>query len=595
MSSDTAHTAQPAQDAVWQLDDLYQNLQDPGIETDRNRCLEMADSFSEKYQGRLQDVSAQDLARAVGDLEEIEELGGKVISYADLCFAVNTQDPEAGRIWQSSREFASAVSRKTLFFGLEWSRLPDTVTKSLLGDPALTSRRHYLEKLRSFAPYRLSNPEEQLLTAKEPAGRSAWVSLFEKVVGALRFGSAGRTLSDVTNALYQPDRTVRKQAAEDLTAGLQPVSHVLAHIINTIALDKSITDNLRSYPAWLTERNLMNEASDKTVDALVQAVTSRYDIVQRYYRLKQNIIGTDRLYDYDRYAPVPGLSEKTYSWKEACTLVLETFRNFSPEFADTAALFFENNWIHAPVQPGKRGGAFAHPTIPSCHPYILVNFTGSQRDVLTLAHELGHGIHQYLAREQGQFNADTPLTMAEVASVFGEMLVLDTLVQRTADKKERLALICSWLENSFATIFRQISMHLFEDGLHRARPTRGELSVEEISDIWFETQEKMFRDSVVLEERYRLWWSYIPHFIHSPGYVYAYAFANLTVLALYNRYRHLGAEFTTGYRNLLASGGSRSPYELLQPLAVDLHDPGFFLQGLDALEELLGQAEHLAG
>jgi oligoendopeptidase F len=365
----------------------------------------------------------------------------------------------------------------------------------------------------------------------------------------------------------------------------------LTHIFNTVLLDKSIDDRLRGYPHWLRSRNLGNEADDEMVSALVNAVSSKYDVVQRYYRLKREILGLDELFDYDRYAPVAEQTLKEISWDEAKRIVLDSYEAFSPEMASIASRFFDENWIHASVLPGKRSGAFAHPVAPSSHPYVLLNFTGNRRDVMTLAHELGHGVHQYLAGEQGLFNSDTPLTTAESASVFGEMLVFRNLLKNSSSSVERLGLLCSKIEDVFATVFRQVAMHRFEDAVHNARRTRGELDRDFICSAWMETQTEMFGDSVRLLEHYRTWWSYIPHFIHSPGYVYAYAFGELLVMALYKRYMHEGPDFVPRYIEFLKAGGKAEPKELLRPFGVDLADGGFWSGGIEIIEDLLTEAE----
>ncbi|MCI5133289.1 MAG: oligoendopeptidase F, partial [Candidatus Electrothrix sp. EH2] len=359
--------------------------------------------------------------------------------------------------------------------------------------------------------------------------------------------------------LYDSDRKIRRKAAQELTQGLQSQLHVLTHIFNTILADKMISDRLRKYPSWIRTRNLSNELEDATVDALVTASVGRYDLVQRYYRLKKNLLGLDELQDYDRYAPLPSLPDQEISWQECRAMVLKGFHNFSPELADIAELFFSRNWIHAPLLEGKRGGAFAHPAVPDAHPYVLVNYTGNLRDVSTVAHELGHGVHQYLAREQGYYNSNTTLVLAETASVFAELLIFHRQLELLENPAQRRAFICQKLESVFATVFRQISMNRFEDMIHNKRREQGELSAELLSELWMESQEAMFGDAVNLSEQYRIWWSYIPHFLHTPGYVYSYAFGELLVLALYRIYLEKGASsFMPKYTELLARGGSQS-------------------------------------
>ncbi len=398
--------------------------------------------------------------------------------------------------------------------------------------------------------------------------------------------------------LYSPEREVRETAAAELSEGLQSALLPLTHIFNTILLDKSIDDRLRRYPHWLSARNLGNEAGDAMVEALVETVCSRYDLVGRYYRLKRRLLGYEELFDYDRYVPVTAPVETTISWAEAKEIVLASYAAFSPEMADIASRFFTNGWIHALPMPGKRNGAFAHPVVPSSHPYVFLNFTGSRRDVMVLAHELGHGVHQYLARAQGLFNSETPLTIAESASVFGEMLVFRNMLKRTVSPSERLGMLCSKIEDTLSTVFRQVAMNRFEERVHSARRNRGELDTDFISNAWIETQTAMFGDSVRLLDHYRIWWSYIPHFVHSPGYVYAYAFGELLVMALYEQYQREGPDFVpkdlgfiSKYLKFLESGGRDEPRELLLPFGVDLADPGFWDRGIRIIEELIAEAE----
>ena len=363
--------------------------------------------------------------------------------------------------------------------------------------------------------------------------------------------------------------------------------------MNNILADKASDDRLRNYPTWISARNMSNEVDDATVDALVEAVTSRYDVVARYYNLKRRLLGLDGLYDYDRYAPLPA-ADRHYDWSEARDVVLNAYAGFDQRMADVASLFFERRWIDAAIRPGKRGGAFSAGTVPSVHPYILMNFEARPRDVMTLAHELGHGIHQKLAGVQGLLQADTPLTTAETASVFGEMLVFQDLLARENDPGVRLAMLTSKIEDSFATAFRQVSMNRFEHVAHTARRSEGELSTERLSELWMGSQRPMFGDSVTLTDNYALWWSYVPHFISTPGYVYAYAFGELLVLALYARFKQSSAGFADAYLAMLTAGGSNWPHEIVKPLGVDLTDPAFWQNGLGILDDMVRDAETLA-
>lgn len=584
----------PAQHVVWNLDDLYAGPDAPAIEQDRSSAAERAALFAAKYRGKVAMLGPEEVLEAVREYEGLQEILQRLGAYAYLHFATQTQNASAGALLQAVRELQSQVHRDTLFFELEWAELGDEPYSAVIGHPCLSVYRHYLELSRRYRPHLLTEPEEKILAEKDPVSADAWTTLFDKVMGHLRFGAGKRTESEVLSDLYGSDRGVRKQAARDLTEGLRDALPILTHIFNTILLDKAITDRLRRYPHWLSARNLANEADDATVEALVEAVSSGFGVVGRYYRLKRTLLGYKELFDYDRYAPIPGLPDRKYSWEEAKRLVLSGFEGFSPELADIASGFFRNHWIHAPVLPGKRGGAFAHPTIPSCHPYVMVNFSGTPRDVATLAHELGHGVHQVLARAQGLLNSDTPLTLAETASVFGEMLVFRHLLDQVESPRERAALLCSKLEDTFATVFRQVSMNRFESAVHEGRRASGELDPERISRFWLDTQERMFGDSVTLTEDYGIWWSYIPHFVHSPGYVYAYAFGELLVLSLYRQYLEMGPAYVPLYRGLLESGGKASPNELLSPFGIDLNDPSFWKRGLQVIEEMVSEAEGYA-
>ncbi len=583
--------AVPAENVTWRLEDLYSGPNDPRIESDRQWCNDQAGRLAADFRGKIAALDPGGLVAALKRYENLQESCRKLISYAYLFFSTQTHDPAASSLWQASQEFDSLITRDTLFFELEWTQIEDDKADAFLEHPELAPFRHYLESLRRYKPHMLSEKEEQILAEKEPVCTTSWSTLFDKVLGRIRFGDRGRTESEVLSDLYSPDRETRRLAAEELTEGLRGSLHILAHIFNTIMLDRSITDRLRSYPHWLRARNLHNEADDAMVEALVHAVSSRCDLVERYYALKKRLLHVDRLFDYDRYAPLPGLPETFIPWEEARDIVLDAYGMFSPRMADIACSFFDGRWIHAPVRAGKRSGAFSHPTVPSVHPYILMNYTGKLRDVATLAHELGHGVHQYLSAGQGLFNSETPLTTAESASVFGETLVFRYLLGRLKTPAERLAILCGKLEDIFATVFRQISMNRFEDAVHNERRTKGEIDAERLSDLWMETQRAMFGNSVTLLDHYRIWWSYIPHFVHTPGYVYAYAFGELLVLALYRQYLEDGPSFVPLYLHFLESGGRDRPDRLLAPFGIDLADHAFWHRGLKVIETLLEEAE----
>ncbi len=578
---------------LWDLSDLYSNPADPQIAADSEWLKRRISDFS-SYRGKVAELGPEQLLEAVRMLEEIYERAEKLLAYAYLEFSTRTLDAGASAFFQSMKEFSSQIRRDTLFFRLEWTKIEDGPAEALTKSAALSKYAHYLASLRRYRPHLLSEPEERILAEKSPAGSSAWEALFDKMLGRLRFGEKEKTQSEVLAGLYSADREERKRAAAELSDGLQTLLLPLTHIFNTVLLDKSIDDRLREYPHWLSARNLDNEIGDATVSALVSAVCSRYDLVERYYFLKKKLLGYDELFDYDRYAPVWAQTGAGISWEEAREIVLTSFEDFSFEAAKIARLFFEKQWIHASLLPGKRSGAYSHPLIPSAHPYVFLNFTGSRRDVMTLAHELGHAVHQYLARKQGLFNCNTPLTTAESASVFAETLVFRSLLKRTDSKEERLGLICSRIEDTFATVFRQVAMHRFEERVHNARRTRGELDQEFIGSAWMQTQAAMFGNSVHLLDHYKTWWSYIPHFVHSPGYVYAYAFGQLMTAALYEQYLREGPDFVPAYLEFLESGGKAEPCELLRPLGVDPTDGGFWERGLKIVEGLIDEAEEEA-
>lgn len=577
----------------WDLTDLYRGPDDPRILSDRARCVENAESFRKTYSGRVSQLSSGDLHSALSVLERIEETGQRISSFAYLSFVTRTQDPAAGAFWQSAQQLATQIHRKILFFGLEWCRLSDSQAQAKSEDlPGVY--RHQLERIRGYAPHRLSESEEQILETLSLSGQKAWINLFDKLMGQIVVGPEGRPFSKALSDLYQPLRETRRKTALEITAGLEKLLPLTTHIQNSLALDKSLRDDLLTFPHWLRDLNLRNELGDEQVEVLIRSVTSRYDIVQAYYELKKKILGIPDLQDYDRYAPLPGSAQKEVTWEEAKTRVMGSYDSFSPEAAGVAALFFDRNWIHASPLPGKPGGAFSHPTVPSCHPYISLNFTGTERDVMTLAHELGHGIHQYLSREQGLYGSRVPLTMAETASIFSEMLVFEDLLKEAGGSEEKLAMRCSRLEDLFSTTFRQISMNRFEDAVHRERREVGELSADRLSTFWMTAQQEMFGNSLNLGEHYRIWWSYIPHFIHTPGYVYAYAFAELLALSLVRQYRRRGAEFCSLYLDLLRRGSSAAPGDLVSPFGIDLSDPSFYEEGLNTIDDLVKETERSA-
>lgn len=584
-----------AEEVLWDLSDLYKAVDDPEIDRDLDVADRRADELAEQYRGRVASLDAEEMRDLLEQYEKIRDLALRVSGYAYIHWSTNTEDASRGALLAKVTERGSRLSQKLIFLELEWANALDEHANALLNHDVLAKYRHWMERARLYRPHLLSEPEEKILAEKSVTGRDAWTRFFDEVLSAARYEWDGDMVSEQTvlTKLYDPNREVRRRAQESMTQGLKSLSRITTYIFNNVLADKASDDRLRSYPSWITERNLGNEVDDTTVEALVNAVTSRYDIVARYYRLKAQLLGLDELFDYDRYAPLPA-ADRFYEWNEGRQIVLDAYRQFHPQMADIAGYFFDKRWIHAPVQPGKRSGAYSHDITPSAHPYVFLNYEAKPRDVMTLAHELGHGVHQYLSSQQGALQADTPLTTAETASVFGEMLVFQELLGRETDPAARLAMLTNKIEDSFATVFRQISMNRFEDSIHNARRTEGELTTERFNELWLETQRAMFQNSVTMTDNYGLWWSYVPHFIQVPGYVYAYSFGNLLVLALYARYQEVGAGFADAYLNMLAAGGSDWPHKLVKSLGVDLTDPDFWSQGLQILDEMVSEAEQLA-
>ncbi len=498
------------------------------------------------------------------------------------------------------QEQETAIQTTLLFFELQWAALSDERAEELLAGEGLDFCRHHLRSARRYREHLLSEPEEKILAEKALTGVSAWTRLFEELTSTIEVqlpheqGAAESVALDVAlSRLSLPDRELRRTTAEAVTAALAPGLRTRAFLFNTLLADKATDDRLRRYPNWLAARNLSNEASDESVRALIEAVRGRYEIARAWYRLKARLLGVERLADYDRMAAVSE-DEVTYPFAQAREIVLDCYGSFSPELGRLAKRFFDERHIDAPVRPAKRGGAFCAAATPSVFPYVLLNYTSRRRDVLTLAHELGHGVHFALAARQGIFHQSTPLTLAETASVFGETIVFGRLLAEDSSPASRLALLAENLEDMIATVFRQVAMNRFEDLVHTARREQGELSVERFGELWAESQLELFGDSVELTEGYRSWWSYIPHFIGSPGYVYAYAYGQLLALSVYERYEQLGEELVPRYLELLAAGGSRSPGELGEIVGVDLADPGFWDAGLDLVQRRLEEAEAAA-
>jgi oligoendopeptidase F len=585
------------QDVAWDLEPLVDGEGADGADRMLAEADERAAAFAERYAGRVAELDGPGLAAAMAEIQLISELVGRAANYAHLRFSVDTMDPANGALVARVTEKATAIETKLLFFELEWAALDDDKAEELLRADGLETSRHHLRTIRRYRPYLLSEPEEKIMTEKAVSGRDAWSRLFSEQTSAIKVdlpdGDEPVALDVALARLMSPDREVRRTTAEAVTAALEPGLRTRAYIYNTIAQDKAVDDRLRHYPSWVASRNLSNEASDESVEALIEAVRANYDLPQRWYRLKAGLLGLDRLADYDRMASV-ATEEVEVGWADATEIVLTSFRDFSPVLADTAQRFFDERWIDAPVRPAKRGGAFCAYTVPSVHPYVMLNYTSRRRDVLTLAHELGHGLHAALAQPRGVLEQHTPLTLAETASVFGETLVFRRLLDAAETPASRLALLAEHIEGSIATVFRQTAMNRFEDLVHTDRRDRGELSLDRFAELWQESQAEMLGDAVEITPGYRTWWSYVPHFIGTPGYVYAYAYGQLLALSVYGRYLEEGEEFVPRYIELLSAGGSRSPEELAAIAGLDLTDPEFWSNGLQLVRGQLDAAEEAA-
>jgi oligoendopeptidase F len=585
-------------EVAWDLSHLLDGATDPdAVDALLASARERAEAFAEARRGGMESLDSDGLAAAMHELADIEDAVGRAYSYAALSFATNTADPSRGALLQRVQEQATAVQTQLVFWDLEWAALSDERAGELLAGEGLDFARHHLQSARRYRPHLLSEPEEKLMSEKSVTGRSAWDRLFEEQTSALEVKLPDSDepvgLEVALSRLSSPDREVRRVAAESVTDALRPGLRTRAYIFNTLLADKALDDRLRKYPTWLSARNLANEASDESVEALVHAVRNRYEIARRWYRLKARLLGLDRLCDYDRIAAVSDV-EETVDWPEARGMVQDCFAGFSSELGDLVERFFTESWVDAPVRPGKRSGAFCAYTTPSVHPYVMLNYTARRRDVLTLAHELGHGVHAALGGSQGVFHMSTPLTLAETASVFAEEIVFGRLLERAASPESRLDLLASSIEGSIATVFRQVAMNRFEHLVHTSRRDEGELSLDRFNELWAQSQTEMLGDAVELTEGYKTWWSYVPHFIATPGYVYAYAYGQLLALSVYARYEAEGDAFVPSYLELLRAGGSRSPEELGAIVGIDLADPGFWDAGLDLVERQLDEAEEAA-
>ena len=586
---------------TWDLTDLYEGIGDDAIAADLARCQREAERMESAWQGKIGDATPQDLATLIADYEQVLEALGKAQSHAQLLFAASTTDAQIARHHQSIREASADIGARLLFVELEIAALPSDHVDRLLETAEFAAWQPWLRRVRAFAPHQLSPDMERMLAERAPSGRGAWVRLFDETAAGLRFpfGDAEVTEAEVLNKLSSPDADERREAGASLSQTLKANERLLSLVLNTIAKDKEVEDRWRGFARPVASRNLDNDVDDQTVDALVAAVDDRNaDLSHRYYRLKAGWMGGDTLNWWDRNAPLPSDDDRKFSWDEARQLVLASFDGFDPQMAAQAEPFFTRNWIDAEPRAGKSSGAFSHPVTPSAHPYILMNFSGKSRDVMTLAHEMGHGIHQRLAADRGYLMSDTPLTLAETASVFAEMLTFRRLVDSTDDPAIRQRLLAGKVEDMLNTVVRQVAFHNFETRFHDAR-RNAELTSDEISDIWMETQRAALGPAIKTGDDYRPIWGYIPHFVHTPFYVYAYAFGDCLVNALWQTYQSAqadgqAADFVASYRSLLQAGGTERYDIALQRFGLDPRDPAFWSMGLDMISGMIDELEGLS-
>ncbi|MCK6443900.1 M3 family oligoendopeptidase [Elstera cyanobacteriorum] len=581
---------------TWDLSDLYRGPSDPAIDADFAWATAEAAALVAVAQGKLNGMASADFAATVKRYEALDERLGKLGSFAQLLYAQDMSSPDVGRFYQSVQERITEIAGTLLFFTLELNQLDPATVEALLADPAAARYRPWVEASRAFRPHQLSDTEEKLLLEKSLTGRAAWVRLFDETMAALRIPIDGRELTstEVLALMVSPDREVRKASSQAFGKALADEVRVFSLITNTLAKDKEVEDRWRKYPRPISSRNLGNRVEDGVVDALIAAVRSAYPrLAHRYYKLKAQWLGLKQLETWDRNAPLPGAPDRQIPWREATETVLSAYHAFSPDLANVARQFFDKAWIDAPVRPGKAPGAFAHPTVPSAHPYLLVNYQGKVRDVMTLAHELGHGVHQVLAGQtQGHLLAETPLTLAETASVFGEMLTFRALLAQERDPAQRRFLLASKVEDMLNTVVRQIALHSFEEAVHDRRRT-GELLPDDLAEIWLQTQRDCLGDAVRFDDSYKHFWAYIPHFIHSPFYVYAYAYGDCLVNSLYAVYAGAEEGFAERYLTLLKAGGSQHHSALLAPFGLDARDPAFWDRGLQMIADFIDELESL--
>jgi len=582
----------------WNLADLYPGMDAPELERDVQRAADESIAFEKAWKGKLAAEARKGakgrLGKALREYEKLEELIGRIMSYAGLIYAGDTSDPKRAKLYGDLQEKMTDASAHLLFFALELNRIPDAdMDAAMEADPVLAHYRPWILDLRLDKPYQLEDRIEQLFHEKSVTGRGAWNRLFDETMTALRFEVDGKELplEPTLNLLQSHDGEQRRQAAEALAKVFRENLRLFTLITNTLAKDKEISDRWRGFKDIADSRHLANRVEPEVVDALASAVREAYPrLSHRYYAMKAKWLGMDQMSHWDRNAPLPETPQATIGWEDAMHTVLSAYGSFAPEMADIAKRFFDGRWIDAPVRPGKSPGAFAHPTVPSAHPYVLLNYQGKPRDVMTLAHELGHGVHQVLAAAQGPLMSSTPLTLAETASVFGEMLTFRSLLDRTSDRSERKAMLAQKVEDMINTVVRQIAFYQFERKVHSER-RNGELTSDQIGQFWLEVQAESLGPAIALKEGYETFWAYIPHFIHSPFYVYAYAFGDCLVNSLFAVYQNAEQGFQDKYFEMLRAGGTKHHKELLAPFGLDASDPGFWQKGLSVIEGLIDELE----
>ena len=579
----------------WDLKDLFPGRDSPELRQALTDTEEQSKKFRATYEGKLTGLSGKDLAQAIVAYEKIQELLGRIGSFAYLDYCTDMTDAETGRFFQNMQEQTNVISSELLFFTLELNRIEDAALAEKMKEPSLAHYGPWLRDTRAFRPYQLSDDIEKLLHEKYPAGRAAWTRLYDEMSADLRFPVGGKDLSnaEALHLLSDPDAAVRKEAAKSLGKVFGENARTFALITNTLAKDKEIEDRWRGFKRPISSRNLGNYVEDEVVDALIAAVRSSFPAIShRYYKLKAKWFGVEAMPYWDRNAPLPDEDERSFTWNDAETTVLGAYGAFSPDMAAVGKRFFDNKWIDAPTKASKASGAFAHPTVPSAHPYLLLNYQGKARDVMTLAHELGHGVHQVLAGPQGALMSDTPLTLAETASVFGEMLTFRAMLKAETDPKRRKAMLASKVEDMINTVVRQTAFVEFEIRLHDER-RNGEMTPERIGEIWMSVQSESLGPAIKFEDEYRWYWTYIPHFIHTPFYVYAYAFGDCLVNSLYAVYQGAQDGFAAKYLDMLRAGGTKRHKELLAPFGLDASDPKFWHKGLSMISGFIDELEAL--